>query len=156
MCSNCCYTDWSLAFQGEGCGFESWDWKFFSSFLFLHFFPSFPYTARLPNCLLVCGQGPARLSGGPTSTINISVVVYLAYGSTANFLFRGPIAKINISKEREGYGDRSGPRILEIDPVILKLSRFYQVQSERERTLVMVAMFFKAILILFFIYFFRD
>ena len=69
-----------------------------------------------------------------TSTINIPVVVYLAYGSTANFRFRGPIAKINISKEREGYGDRSGPRILEVDPVILKLSRFSQVQSERERT----------------------
>ena len=34
------------------------------------------------------------------------------------------------------YGDRSGPKILEIDPVILKLSRFPQVQSERERTLI--------------------
>ena len=67
--------------------------------------------------------------------INIPVVVSLAYGSTANFLFRGPIAKINTSKEGEGYGDCSGPRILEIDPVILKLSRFSQVQSERERTL---------------------
>ena len=60
----------------------------------------------------------------------------LAYGSTANFQFRGPIAKINISKERQDYGDCSGPRILEIDSVILKLSRFPQVQSERERTLV--------------------
>ena len=45
----CCYTDWSLAFEGEGCGFESppWDWKFF---FFLSFPPllSFsPYTARL-------------------------------------------------------------------------------------------------------------
>ena len=40
----CCYTDWSLAFKGEGCGFEStpWDWKKISSFLFLHFLPSFP------------------------------------------------------------------------------------------------------------------
>ena len=47
-----------------------------------------------------------------TSTINIPVVVNLAYGSTANFRFRGPIAKINISKVRKGYGDRSGPRIL--------------------------------------------
>ena len=65
------------------------------------------------------------------------MVIYLAYGSTANFRFRGPIAKINnISKERQDYGDRCGPRILEIDPVILKLSRFPQVQSERERTLV--------------------
>ena len=62
------------------------------------------------------------------------MVVYLAYGSTANFRFRGPIAKINISKERQDYGDRSGPRILEIDSVILKLSRFPQVQSEREWT----------------------
>ena len=52
------------------------------------------------------------------------------------FDFRGPIAKINISKERQDYGDRSGPRILEIDSVILKLSRFPQVQSEREWTLV--------------------
>ena len=25
--------------------------SFFSSFLFLHFFPSFPYTARLPRCV---------------------------------------------------------------------------------------------------------
>ena len=64
------------------------------------------------------------------------MVVYLAYGSTANFRFRGPIAKNNIPKEREGYGDRSGPRILEIDPVIIKLSQFSQVQSEREQTLV--------------------
>ena len=63
------------------------------------------------------------------------MVVYLAYDSTANFQFQGPIAKINnISKERQDYGNRSGPRILEIDPVILKLSRFPQVQSERERT----------------------
>ena len=52
------------------------------------------------------------------------MVVYLTYGSTDNFRFRGPVAKINISKERDGYGDRSGPRILEIDPVIRKLSRF--------------------------------
>ena len=65
------------------------------------------------------------------------MVVYLAYGSTANFRFQGPIAKINISKERQDYGDRSGPRILEIDSVILKLSRFPQVQSEREWTLTM-------------------
>ena len=68
------------------------------------------------------------------------MVVYLAYGSTANFRFRGPIAKIYISEEREGYGVRSDPSILEIDPVILKLSRFSQVQSERERTLVMLIM----------------
>ena len=59
----------------------------------------------------------------------------MAYGSTANFLFLGPIAKIYISKEREGYGVHSGARILEIDQVIRKLSRFSQVQSERERTL---------------------
>ena len=110
--------------------------RFFLPFFSSTFFPSFPYTARLPSCMHVCGQGPAHLSGGPTSTINIPVVVYLAYGSTVNFQFRGPIAKINISKEREGYSDRSGPRILETDPVILKLSRFSQVQSERERTLV--------------------
>ena len=64
------------------------------------------------------------------------MVVYLAYGSTANFRFRGSIAKINISKERQDYGDRSGPRILEIDSVIQKLSRFPQWQREREWTLV--------------------
>ena len=69
------------------------------------------------------------------------MVVYLACGSTANFQFRGPIAKIYISKEREGYGVRSGPRILENDPVILKLSRFSKVQSERERTLVYILIF---------------
>ena len=64
------------------------------------------------------------------------MVVYLAYGSRANFLFRGPIASINISKESQGNVDRSGPIILEIDHIIIKLSRFSQVQSERERTLV--------------------
>ena len=58
------------------------------------------------------------------------MVVYLAYGSTANFRFRGLVAKINISKEREGYVDRFGPKILEIDPVIIKFSRYSQVQSE--------------------------
>ena len=63
------------------------------------------------------------------------MVIYLAYGSTANFRFLGTIAKIYISKEREGYGVRSGARILEIDQVNRKLSRFSQVQSERERTL---------------------
>ena len=68
------------------------------------------------------------------------MVVYLAYGSTANFRFRGSIAKINISKERQDYGDRSGPTILEIDSVIQKLSRFPQVQSEREWTLGFAAM----------------
>ena len=50
--------------------------------------------------------------------MNIPLVVYLTYGSTANFRFLGPIAKIYISKEREGYGVRSGARILEIDQVI--------------------------------------
>ena len=66
------------------------------------------------------------------------MVVYLAYGSTANFRFRGSIAKINISKERQDYGDRSGPRILEIYSVIQKLSRFPQVQSECEWTFVSI------------------
>ena len=76
-------------------------------------------------------QGPAHLSGGPSSTINISVVVYFAYDSTANFLFRGPIVLLNISKESPGYGNRSSPRILEIGPVILKLTRFprYKVNA---------------------------
>ena len=57
-----------------------------------------------------------RLTGGP-SYHRLRPLVYLAYGSTAKFRFRGPIAKIYISKEREGYGVRSGPKILEIDPV---------------------------------------
>ena len=69
------------------------------------------------------------------------MVVYLAYGSTANFRFRGPIAKIYISKEREGHGVRSGPRILEIDQVFRKLSRFFQVQSERERYFTAAALY---------------
>ena len=64
------------------------------------------------------------------------MVVHLAYGSTVKFPFQDPIAKINISKERQGYGDRSGPRNLEIDPVFIKLLQFSQVQSERKRTLV--------------------
>ena len=40
---NYCYTEWSLAFQGEDCGFESppWDWKFF-------FLPFFSSTSFLP------------------------------------------------------------------------------------------------------------
>ena len=42
----------------------------------------------------------------------------------------------NISKELPGYDDCSGPRILEIGPVVQKLSRFSQVQSEHERTLI--------------------
>ena len=113
------------------------------------FLPYFSSTSFLPFLTLRCPftQVYVRLWAGScafiwrglhltlTSTINIPVVVYLAYGSTANFQFRGLIAKINISNEREAYGDHSGPRILEIDPIILKLSRFSQVQSERERTL---------------------
>ena len=84
---------------------------FFSSTSFLPFLN----TARLPRCMRVCGKSPARF--------------YLA-----GLQLLGSI--INISKEREGYGVRSGARILEIDQVIRKLSRFFQVQSERERTLV--------------------
>ena len=44
-------------------------------------------------------QDPAHLSGGPSSTITFQ---WFAYGSTANFLFRGPIASLNISKESPG------------------------------------------------------
>ena len=51
------------------------------------------------------------------------------------FDFEVQLLRSHISKERGGCGGRSGPRILEIDLVILKLSRFSQVQSERERTL---------------------
>ena len=86
------------------------------------------------------------------------MVVYLAYGSTTNFRFLGPIAKIYILKEQKGFGVRSGARILEIDQVIRKLSRFSQVQSERERTLVTYfhAVSDKAILRLFFLYFYPS
>ena len=66
------------------------------------------------------------------------MVVYFAYGSTANFWFRYPIASLNISKESTGYGDRSGPISIKIGPVICKLSLFSQVQGERERTVVVV------------------
>ena len=48
------------------------------------------------------------------------------------------MAKINISKEWQGCGDRYDIRILEINPVLLKLSRLSQVQSEPERTLVSI------------------
>ena len=130
-----------------GCGFDSplRDWKFFSSFLFLHF----SFLAFLTLTVL-------RVYSGECASVGRVLRVYRAgllsidfdqkhssgriLGLTANFQFRGPIASINISKESQGYGDLlvSGPRILKIDPVILKLSRFYQVQSERERTLVHV------------------
>ena len=52
------------------------------------------------------------------------------------FDFEVQLLRSIYSKERQDYGDRSGPRILEIVPVILKLSRFPQVQSEREQTLI--------------------
>ena len=88
-------------------------------------------------CASMAGS-PARLSGGPSyhsfdhkHSIGRILGLWLA-----NFRVRCSIASINTSKESKGYGDRSGPRILEIDPVIQKLSRFSQVQSERERTLV--------------------
>ena len=80
----------------------------------------------------VCGKSPVYLVGLLTIDFDHK------HSSGRNFRFRGSIAKINISKERQDYGDRSGLRILEIDPVILKLSRFPQVQSERERTLIEV------------------
>ena len=90
-------------------------------------------------------MSPARYLAG-LLTIDFdhkhSIGRILPYGSTANFLFLGPIAKIYISKEREGYSVRSGPRISEIEQVIRKLSRFSQVQSERERTLIMIILHF--------------
>ena len=74
----------------------------------------------------VCGQGPERLSGGPSYPLDFdhkhSSGRILGLCSTTNFGSQGPIASINILKESQGYGDRSGPIILEIDPVILKLS----------------------------------
>ena len=51
---NCCYTDWSLAFYGEGCGFEStpWDWK-----KFLPFFSfTCPYCSRQFSAILAASQ----------------------------------------------------------------------------------------------------
>ena len=102
------------------------------------FLPFFSSTSLFPFLTLRFTQVYARPREESCAFISviIPVVVYLAYGSTANFRFRGPIAKINISKERKDYGDRSGPGTLEIDSIILKLSRFPQVQSEREWTLV--------------------
>ena len=50
----------------------------------------------------------ASLWAGKTCTINIPVFLYLAYGSTVNFQFRGPNASIDISKESQGYGDHYG------------------------------------------------
>ena len=108
----CCYTDWSLAFEGEGCGFESppWDCNFFSSFLFLHFFPSLLTLRVYPGVCVSVGR---------------VLHVYLAGFLTIDF---------------DHKHDCSGPRILEIDLVILKLSRFSQVQSERERTFLIVCL----------------
>ena len=57
----------------------------------------------------ICGQGPAHSLVGLLTIDFDNKHFYLAYGSTANFQFRIPIAKIDISKEREGPGDRSGP-----------------------------------------------
>ena len=78
-----------------------------------------------------------RLFWRAISAINIPLVIYFVYGSTANFLFRCPIASLYISKEPRGYGNRSSPRIMDNGPAIRKLLRFPQVQSEHERTLVL-------------------
>ena len=61
---NCCYTDWCLAFQGEGCGFESppWDWKFF-------FFLSFPPLLSFLSLHCASTQLYARLWAGSCAFI---------------------------------------------------------------------------------------
>ena len=69
--------------------------SFFSSCLFLHFFPSFlTLHVYLGVCASMGRVLRVYLAGllTKTSTINIPLVVYLAYGSTANFRFRGPSA----------------------------------------------------------------
>ena len=76
-----------------------------SIFFFLSFPPRTDSAARLPRCMRVCGQSPPIYLVGLLTIVfdlNIPVVVYLAYGSTANFIFCDPIAQINIiSKERQ-------------------------------------------------------
>ena len=42
-------------------------------------------TVRLPNHVLVCSRVLYVYLGGLSSTINIPMVVYFFYGSTANF-----------------------------------------------------------------------
>ena len=87
--------------------------KFLPFFSSTSFFPFLTLCVYPGVCASVGRVLRVYLAGFLTKTLtNIPVVVYLAYGSTVNFLFQGPIAKINISKERQDYGDRSGPRIL--------------------------------------------
>ena len=95
-------------------------------------------TVHLPKCVRICSGVLCVYLNGLSSTINIPLVVYFVYGSTAIFLFQCPITSLSISKEPRGKGDRSGPRIIDIGQVIRKLWQFPQVQSERERTLVIV------------------
>ena len=133
------YTDWSHAFEGECCGFESTPVT--GSF----YFPSFPPLLSLfslhcsfTQVYAVYGEGPAHLSGGPSylrlrpQTFHWSYTWLMVVELT--FDFEVQLLRSIFQKERQGYGDLSGPRILEIDPVILKLSQFSEVQSERERT----------------------
>ena len=74
--------------RSQGRGFDSQSGT--GTFLLPFFSPLFPCTdcaLNYPGVYTCLWQGPARFSGGPSSTINIPVVVYFAYGSTANFDF---------------------------------------------------------------------
>ena len=51
----------------------------------IHGKPVVTLTARLPKCVRICSRVLCVLSGGLSTTIIIPMVIYLAYGSTANF-----------------------------------------------------------------------
>ena len=74
--------------------------------LFLHFFP---YTARLPRCMRVCGEGPARVSGLLTIDFdqNIPVVVY---EDTYRWVFENTIVSSFRQKEQGVEKSVSGKR----------------------------------------------
>ena len=61
----CCYTDWSLASKVRVVGSNPGTGSFFFSFPPLLSFLSL-HCAFTQVCMRVCGQGPARLSGGPS------------------------------------------------------------------------------------------
>ena len=86
-------------------------------------------TARLPKCVRVCSRILCIYLGGLSSTINGRTLCLWQYSKLC------PIASLYISKELRGYGDRSGPKIIDFGTAVRKLLRFPQVQIERERTI---------------------
>ena len=95
----------------------------------------------------VYGEGPARLSGGPSylrlrpQTFHWSYTWLMVVQLT--FDFEVQLLRSIYQKERQGYGDRSGPRILEIDPVILKLSQFSEVKVNANGLCIRTARYHK-------------